>query len=61
MDKEFPLEETLVSMVIQNTVEFISPMQQKPEETQNNSKDDYGDLANYVKANMKERVSKQME
>ena len=30
-------------------------------DTQNNSKDDYGDLANYVRANMKERVSKQME
>lgn len=61
MDKEFPLEEALVSMVIQNTVQFISPIQYKPEDTQNNSKDDYGDLANYVRANMKERVSKQME
>ena len=61
MDKEFPLEEALVSMVIQNTVQFISPMQYKPEDTQNNSKDDYGDLANYIRANTKERLSKQME
>ena len=61
MDKEFPLEEALVSMVIQNTVQFISPMQYKPEDTQNNSKDDYGDLASYVRAHMKERLPKQTE
>lgn len=61
LDKEFPLEEGLVSTVIELTVKYLSGAIYKPKDQENNSNDDLSDLASFLRKNMKSNFQKQIE
>lgn len=55
LDMEYPLEESLVSLLIQSVVQEMSPKTITPEDTYNNASDDKASLANYIARNQKQR------
>lgn len=61
MDKEFPLEEGLVSSVIELTVKYLNGAAYKPEDATNNAADDLSDIMAFIRRNMKSNLQKQIE
>ena len=61
LDKEFPLEEGLVTTLIQTAVQFLSGASYKPTDSQNNAADDLSEIATYLRQNMKNKFQKQLE
>lgn len=53
LDKDFPLEEGLVSSVIELVVKYLSGAIYKPKDQENNANDDLSDLAAFIRRNMK--------
>lgn len=61
LDREFPLEEGLVSTVIELVVKYLSGAAYRPKDSENNANDDLSDLATFIKRNMKSNFQKQIE
>lgn len=61
LDKEFPLEEGLITTLIQTAVQFLTSAAYKPEDNANNASDDLSELATYLRQNMKNKFQKQLE
>lgn len=61
MDREFPLEEGLVTTVIELVVKYLSGVIYKPADSANDSNDDLADLATFLRRNMKSNFQKQIE
>lgn len=61
LDREFPLEEGLVSTVMELTVKYLSGAIYKPKDTSNNASDDMSDLITFIRRNMKSSFQKQLE
>ena len=61
LDREFPLEEGLVSTVIELVVKYLSGAVYRPKDQENNSNDDLSDLAAFMRRNMKSNFQKQIE
>lgn len=61
MDMEFPLEESLISTVIELTVKYLSGGIYKPADTENNADDDLSKLASFLRQNVKSPLQKQIE
>lgn len=61
MDKKFPLEEGLVSSVIELTVKYLNGAAYKPEDATNNAADDLSDIMAFIRRNMKSNLQKQIE
>lgn len=61
MDTEFPIEEALISQLIESIVKDLSTFIYKPEDSQNNSTDDLSELASFIKQNLKSRSQKKLE
>ncbi len=61
LDKQFPIEESLVSTLIQTVVQFLSSGIYKPEDTQNNASDDLATIASFIRNNMKSNLQKQID
>jgi hypothetical protein len=61
LDKTFPLEEALISQLIQLVVKELSAAIYKPADKENNATDDLSDLASYIRNNAKSNLQKQIE
>lgn len=61
LDTQFPLEEGLVSTVIDMAVKLLSGAVYKPEDTTNSASDDLSDLAAFLRRNLKSNLQKQIE
>lgn len=61
LDREFPLEEGLVSTVIELVVKYLSGAVYKPKDQENNASDDLSDLMTFIRRNMKSNLQKQIE
>lgn len=60
LDLEIPLEDSLVSKLIEIVVQFVSSGLYKPEDRYNNAKDDLADLMSFIRNNMKSNLQKQI-
>jgi hypothetical protein len=56
----FPMEEALISPLLEMTVKDLSAAMFKPEDNNNNGKDDLGDLNKYMYQNTKSDFQKQL-
>lgn len=61
MEKEFPIEESLVPDLIQYTVKELLGAAYKPKDSINNANDDLADIVNWARNNMKSDLQKQIE
>lgn len=61
LDKEFPIEDSLSSVLIQTLIKDLSSFVMSPEDTLNNASDDLGDLAYYIKRNIKSELQRKQQ
>lgn len=61
MDAKFPLEEALISQVVQLVVKELSGPSYKPEDSSNNASDDLSNLVSFLRRNVKSDLQKQIE
>ena len=61
LDTKIPLEESLVSKLIEVIVQYLSSGLYKPEDTENNANDDLSAMMTFIRNNMKSNLQKQIE
>ena len=61
LDREFPLEEGLVSTVIELVVKYLTGAVYRPKDQSNDANDDLSDLVAFMRRNMKSNFQKQIE
>lgn len=61
LDRDFPLEEGLVSTVIELVVKYLSGVVYRGKDNENNASDDLSDIASFIRRNMKNSFQKQAE
>lgn len=61
LDTPFPLEEGLVTTLIEMAVKFLSGSIYKPKDTTNSASDDLSDIASFLRRHMKSDFQKQIE
>lgn len=61
LDRKFPIEEALIPQLIDTVVKFITSGLYKPEDDDNNAKDDLATLMQFLRNNMKSNLQKQIE
>ena len=61
LDRTFPIEESLVSPMIELVVKELLGAQYRPEDNVNNAKDDISDLATFLQRNTKSNIAKALE
>jgi phage pi2 protein 07 len=57
-DKEYPLEESLVSTVMELVVKYLGGAIYQPEDPTNNADDDLSDIQSFIRQNMKDKYLK---
>lgn len=61
MDKTFPIEDSLVPVLINLIVKELKSAEYSPEDTENNSSDDLANLIAFMRRNVKSNLQKQIE
>lgn len=61
LDRLFPLEEGLVTTLLEMSVKYLSGTIYKPADTTNNASDNLSELATFLKQNLKPQLQKQIE
>ena len=61
IDSSFPLEEALISPLIELVVKELLGASYRPEDSNNNSNDDLANLVNFIRRNTKSSLQKQIE
>jgi hypothetical protein len=61
MNADFPLEEALIPPVLELVIKDLLGASYRPEDINNNAKDDLADLANFIRRNTKSNLQKQIE
>lgn len=61
LDKRFPIEEALIPQLIDTVVKFMTSGLYKPEDDDNNAKDDLATMMQFLRNNMKSNLQKQIE
>lgn len=61
LDKDFPIEDALVSPLVQLIVEELTKSEYKPSDDENNAKDDLSDLATFLRNNTKSSLAKALD
>lgn len=61
LDKEFPIEESLVQQLIGLVVKELKSAEYSPEDSENNAMDDLSNLINFIRRNAKSNLQKQIE
>ena len=61
LDSQFPMEEALIPQLIETVVKFMTSGLYKPEDTENNDKDDLSTMMAFIRNNMKSNLQKQIE
>jgi len=60
LDKNFPLEDALVPVIVELVVKELSGAKYQPKDNENNANDDLATIASYVRSNLKSPLAKQM-
>jgi hypothetical protein len=60
-DNDYPLEESLVSSVIDLIIKYVSGAVLQPTDSTNNANDDLSSVQNFIRNNMKEKYLKQQD
>lgn len=61
LDRNFPIEEGLVTTVIELVVKYLTGAVYRGKDTENNASDDLSDIAAFIRRNMKSNFQKQTE
>lgn len=61
LDKDFPLQDSLVVNVIQSTLKDILGAAYRPIDNMNDAKDDLANIATYLRNNVKSKLEKQID
>lgn len=61
LDTQFPLEEGLVTTLIEMAVRFLSGSIYKPKDTYNDASDNLSEIASFLRQNLKSNMQKQIE
>lgn len=61
LNREFPLEESLISTVIELTVKYLAGAIYRPKDETNNASDDLSDIMAFIRRNMKSNFQKQLD
>ena len=61
LDKEFPIEDSLISPLIELVLKELAGPAWKPQDDTNNASDDLANLANFIRRSIKNNVQKQIE
>ena len=61
LDKEFPIEDSLISPLIELVLKELAGPTWKPQDDTNNASDDLANLANFIRRSTKNNVQKQIE
>lgn len=61
LDKEFPIEDSLISPLIELVLKELAGPAWKPQDDTNNASDDLANLANFLRSNTKGALQKQIE
>lgn len=61
LDKEFPIEDSLISPLIELVLKELAGPAWKPQDDTNNASDDLANLANFIRRSTKNNVQKQIE
>lgn len=61
LDREFPLEEGLVTSVIELAIKYLSGAVYRPKDQENDANDDLSDLVAFIRRNMKSDFQKSIE
>lgn len=61
LDKEFPIEDSLISPLIELVLKELAGPAWKPQDDTNNASDDLANLANFIRRNTKNNIQKQIE
>ena len=61
LDTPFPLEEGLVTTLIEMATKFLSGSIYKPADPANNASDDLSEIASFLRQNLKSNMQKQIE
>lgn len=61
MDREFPMEESMIAQLVETVVKFFTGGLYKPEDPANNAKDDLSNMMNFIRNNMKSNLQKEIE
>lgn len=61
LDTPFPLEEGLVTTLIEMATKFLSGSIYKPVDPANNASDDLSEIASFLRQNLKSNMQKQIE
>ena len=60
-DKNIPIEESLITALIEMVIKEIAGSVYRPNDIQNNNVDDNADMATFIKSNMKSNLAKQLQ
>ena len=61
LDREFPIEDSLISPLVELTVKELLGASYRPADPDNNAKDDLSDMASFIARNTKSNFQKQLE
>lgn len=61
LDKDFPIEEDLIPMLLELVIKQVLGATYRPADTANNAQDDTSNLATYIAKNAKTALAKQLE
>ena len=60
-EKEFPLEEALIPILIQSVTKELYSSIYRPDDDENNAKDDLATIAGFIRRNLKSEFQRQMQ
>lgn len=61
LEEDFPIEDSLTSILIQSVVKELLGAAYRPKDQQNNANDDLADMISFIRRNMKSGYQKQIE
>ena len=61
LEEDFPMEDSLTSLLIQSVVKELLGAAYRPKDSQNNASDDLADMMAFIRRNMKPAYQKQIE
>lgn len=60
-DRNIPIEESLITTLIELVVKELAGSVYRPNDTQNNNADDNAEMASFIRSNMKSNLAKQLQ
>lgn len=61
LDKNFPIEDSLIPMLIELVVKVLSGVKYQPADRRNNASDDLAELANFLRQNVKSTLAQELD